>query len=231
MKTEVLSLAYDPHRKAVRQAKAEGRYVYIGRIYLHRPKGQRNWGNYAPDGKVEKNAPDIVAEHKRAVAAFEKWLPTKPSLTTNVAELRGKVLVCHCKGMPCHGEVLKKLAEGPKKRGRPLSDKGKWQRDRAKELGVSLRTVQRWEKDRQAISEDPQLANLARSNVDGLKQAKKAIRQRQKAMSRPEDTAKAMLYALRKWEDLEDSEVEAVRRHLLQVDFLDRLEGQWRRGN
>jgi hypothetical protein len=49
MKTEVRSLAYDPDRQVVREAKTDGRFVYIGRDYRQRPKGQRNWGNLAPD--------------------------------------------------------------------------------------------------------------------------------------------------------------------------------------
>ncbi len=98
METEIRSLAYDPDRQAVKEAKAAGRYVYIGRIHYQRPKGQGNWGNYAPDGKVDTTKPDQYAEHLRAVEAFQKWIQTQPNLMTSVAELKGKVLVCHCFG-------------------------------------------------------------------------------------------------------------------------------------
>jgi hypothetical protein len=39
------------------------------------------------------------------------YLPYKPSLTAILHELRGKVLVCWCAPEPCHGDVLKRLAE------------------------------------------------------------------------------------------------------------------------
>lgn len=42
MNTEVLSYVTDTDD--IRQAKDEGRFVYIGRDFRFRPKGQRNWG-------------------------------------------------------------------------------------------------------------------------------------------------------------------------------------------
>ena len=137
METEVRSLAHEKDRQVIREAKAAGRYVYIGRVHYQRPKGQKNWGNYAPDGKVDTSKSDLQAEHLRAVEAFRQWVKTQPNLMTSVAELRGKVLVCHCKGLPCHGHVLKELANKPKKRGRPVSEFGAFQRQSANELGVS----------------------------------------------------------------------------------------------
>ena len=113
----------------------------LGVSTIQRPKGQRDWGNHAPDGKVDTRKSDLQAEHLRAVEAFRKWVQTQPNLMTSVAELKGKVLVCHCKGLPCHGHVLKELANKPKKRGRPVSELGVLQRQTADELGVSLRTI------------------------------------------------------------------------------------------
>ena len=222
MQTEVRSLAYDPDRQAVREAKTTGRYVYIGRIHYQRPKGQRDWGNYAPDGKVDKSKPDQHAEHLRAVEAFRQWVKTQPNLMTSVAELRGKVLVCHCKGLPCHGHVLKELADKPKKRGRPVSELGALQRQTADELGVSLRTVQRWEKTRQLIASDPELSAKA-TTLEGRKEAQKLITQRNAAQDAPEKAAKAVLSAIKKWESLAPEDAEVTRAILMQTDFVDRM--------
>ena len=222
MKTEVRSLAYDPDRQVVREAKTDGRFVYIGRDYRQRPKGQRNWGNLAPDGKVDTTKPDQHAEQLRAVEAFRKWIKSQPTLMTSVAELRGKVLVCHCKGLPCHGHVLKELANKPKKRGRPVSEFGAFQRQSANELGVSLRTIQRWEKTRQLINSDPALAAKA-STPEGYKEANKIITQRIAAHNASEKAAKAILLAIKKWENLGPEDAEVTRDMLMKTDFVDRI--------
>ena len=222
MKTEVRSLAHDPDRQAVREAKAAGRYVYIGRDYLQRPPGQRNWGNYAPDGKVDKSKSDLQAEHLRSVEAFRKWIQTQSNLMTSVAELKGKVLVCHCRGLPCHGHVLKELADKPNKRGRPVSEVGAFRRQSANELGVSLRTIQRWEKTRQLIASDPELSAKA-TTPEGLKEAEKLITKRNAAQDAPEKAAKAILSAIKKWENLGPQDVEVTRDILMKTDFIDRI--------
>ena len=222
MKTEVRSLAYDPDRQAVQEAKAAGRYVYIGRAHYQRPKGQRDWGNHAPDGKVDTSKSDLQAEHLRAVEAFRKWVQTQPNLMTSVAELKGKVLVCHCKGLPCHGHVLKELADTPTKRGRPISERGALQREAAHELGVSLRTVQRWEKTRQLIASDPELSAKA-TTPEGLQEAKKLLIKRNADQDAPEKAAKAILSAIKKWESLAPEDAEVTRAILMQTDFVDRM--------
>ena len=222
METEVRSLAHEKDRQVIREAKAAGRYVYIGRVHYQRPKGQKNWGNYAPDGKVDTSKSDLQAEHLRAVEAFRQWVKTQPNLMTSVAELRGKVLVCHCKGLPCHGHVLKELADKPTKRGRPVSEFGAFQRQSANELGVSLRTIQRWEKTRQLIESDPELAAKA-TTPEGRQEAKKLITQRNAAQDAPEKAAKAMLSAIKKWENLDPEGAEITRDILLKTDFIDRI--------
>lgn len=228
METKVLSYVTDID--AIRDAKADGRFVYIGRIPRFRPKGQRNWGNYAPDGKVDETNPDQIAEHKRAVEAFRKWIHTQPHLMTHVAELRGKALVCHCRGLPCHGEVLKELADKQVKRGRPMSEMGAFQRQEAKQMGVSLRTIQRWEKQRQQILADPELAKLA-DTLEGFAEAKHILRERQKVANASVDTVKAMFAVLKRWEALGEEDAELVRDYLLSTDFIDRLTNLLERNN
>lgn len=220
LKTEVLSFVTDTD--AIRQAKADGRFVYVGRDQRQRPIGQRNWGNYAPDGKVDKTKLDQIAEHKRAVEAFRKWVHTQPHLMTNVAELRGKALVCHCRGLPCHGEVLKELADKQVKRGRPMSEMGAFQRKEAKLMGVSLRTIQRWEKVRSEISADPELAKKAET-LEGFVEAKRILRQRKKYDKAAHNAVKALFSGVKAWEALGKEDAELVRDYLLQTDFIDRL--------
>lgn len=45
------------------------------------------------------------------IAKYEAWLHTQPDLLAALPELRGKVLGCWCSPLPCHGDVLARLAE------------------------------------------------------------------------------------------------------------------------
>jgi len=47
---------------------------------------------------------------EEVIAKFEAWIKTKPELMAALPELRGKVLACHCAPLPCHANVLLKLA-------------------------------------------------------------------------------------------------------------------------
>jgi hypothetical protein len=69
------------------------------------------WGNpytfmdNAPRGTVR------VASRAEAIQRFEKYLRDCPDLIAAVkSELRGKSLVCCCKPLPCHGDVLLRIA-------------------------------------------------------------------------------------------------------------------------
>lgn len=48
---------------------------------------------------------------KAAVQRYRDYIATKPELLAEVGELRGKVLGCWCKPGPCHGDVLRELAD------------------------------------------------------------------------------------------------------------------------
>jgi hypothetical protein len=45
------------------------------------------------------------------IAKFEEWLMEQPELLAKVVELKGKRLGCWCAPLPCHGDVLARLAE------------------------------------------------------------------------------------------------------------------------
>jgi hypothetical protein len=48
------------------------------------------------------------------IAKYEAWIKTQPQLLDRLPELKGKVLGCYCKPLPCHGDVLARLADaGP----------------------------------------------------------------------------------------------------------------------
>jgi hypothetical protein len=65
-------------------------YVYIGR-------GSK-WGNPFKIG--ESSTRDDV------IYLYKKWILCQESLINELFELDGKILVCYCKPLACHGDVL-----------------------------------------------------------------------------------------------------------------------------
>jgi hypothetical protein len=88
----------------VKQATAEGRYVYIGR-------GKSSvWGNpftHIPTGTLAQ----FVVPYDRVLVEYEAYVRARLDLMQRLATLRGKVLGCFCKPRACHGDVLVKLFE------------------------------------------------------------------------------------------------------------------------
>lgn len=77
------------------------RYVYVGRP----GKGLKGpWGN-----------PFTTGTRAEKIAQYEEWmrerLAAEPKLRADVAALHGRILVCFCSPLPCHGDVLARLAE------------------------------------------------------------------------------------------------------------------------
>ncbi len=70
-----------------------------GAVYIGRPS---IWGNPFVIGKDgSRNA---------VIAKYEAWLLSQSSLVTELAQLRGKDVVCWCAPACCHGDVLVRLA-------------------------------------------------------------------------------------------------------------------------
>lgn len=69
-------------------------------VYIGRPGP---WGNpfkIGPHGTREE-----------VIARFDKWVRGQPELVARIkAELRGENLVCFCSPLPCHGDVLIRIA-------------------------------------------------------------------------------------------------------------------------
>lgn len=71
------------------------------------------WGNpYTHIKDARTRAQHIVATRAEAIAKYEEWIQQQPHLLAALPSLKGKVLGCFCKPLPCHGDVLARLANG-----------------------------------------------------------------------------------------------------------------------
>jgi Domain of unknown function (DUF4326) len=68
-------------------------------VYVGRPGP---WGNPYEIGRD--------GTREQVIAKYAAWIVTQPQLTARLGELRGKVLGCWCKPLPCHGDVLAAMA-------------------------------------------------------------------------------------------------------------------------
>lgn len=75
-------------------------------VYIGRPS---KWGN--PFSHLPSTCARYrVATREEAIKRYAEWIKTQPKLLAMLPELRGKVLGCWCDPLPCHGEILLKLA-------------------------------------------------------------------------------------------------------------------------
>lgn len=65
---------------------------------------ETQWGNPFRIGE-DGNRTEVIAR-------YAKWIQAKPELLADLPLLRGKRLGCWCKPLPCHGDILAKLADG-----------------------------------------------------------------------------------------------------------------------
>lgn len=70
-----------------------------GAIYIGRGS---KWGNPFRIGRDSDRA--------TVIASYEHWLRRQPHLLRALDELRGRDLVCWCAPLPCHGDLLRRLA-------------------------------------------------------------------------------------------------------------------------
>jgi hypothetical protein len=79
----------------------------IGTVYIGRPSV---WGN--PFSHVPGTTARFrVQTREEAIAKYEVWVQQQPHLVSALPGLRGKILSCWCKPLPCHGDVLARLAD------------------------------------------------------------------------------------------------------------------------
>ena len=90
-------------RVLVGWAEGAGRAVYIGRKY--RGWSDVGWGN---PFRAQTRSPE---EHDRVVALYARHLDENAILLGRLPELStGKVLLCWCHPLPCHGDELARRA-------------------------------------------------------------------------------------------------------------------------
>jgi len=77
-------------------------------VFIGRPS---KWGNpfsHTGFGAIR------VSTREEAIHRYEQWVRSQPHLMASIKrELRGKTLGCYCKPLPCHGDVLARIAEEP----------------------------------------------------------------------------------------------------------------------
>jgi hypothetical protein len=84
-------------RNAPKGWKTDSKYVYIGRRNVTFGVLESKWHNPYRSGNREKDIED-----------FERYLYDS-GLVNDVHELKGKILVCWCKPLACHGDILAEL--------------------------------------------------------------------------------------------------------------------------
>lgn len=76
-------------------------------VYIGRPSPFGNPFSHVPSALARFRA----RTREEAIAKYEEWLRAQPALIDRVKrELRGKVLGCWCAPLPCHGDVLARIA-------------------------------------------------------------------------------------------------------------------------
>lgn len=81
-------------------------------IYIGRPS---KWGN--PFSHLSNTlARYKVNNRDEAVEAYRKWIKEEDGqyLLADLHELKGKILGCWCKPLPCHGDILVELVNALK---------------------------------------------------------------------------------------------------------------------
>lgn len=78
------------------------------KVYIGRPS---KWGNPYTH-LVAKNLAEFKVEtREQAIEAYREWITNGDGkhLLNDLHELKGKTLVCWCKPLSCHGDVLLEL--------------------------------------------------------------------------------------------------------------------------
>lgn len=83
--------------------------IPVEAVYVGRPS---KWGNPMTVKELQRLFPnDTLTElNRKAVRWYERYLAENAKLMDDIEELTGKDLVCWCAPLPCHADVLLKLA-------------------------------------------------------------------------------------------------------------------------
>jgi Domain of unknown function (DUF4326) len=96
--TNVVNIKGRPKGRTLRDGE-----VYIGRANSWLGLKTSKWAN---PFTVRKDGTREECIHK-----YEDYLRSRPELCDALDELKGKTLACWCSPLPCHGDVLARLAE------------------------------------------------------------------------------------------------------------------------
>jgi hypothetical protein len=78
--------------------------VYIGRRNARYRLPASKWANpFSIRRETDREA---------VIETYERWLQQEPHLMAALHELSGLDIVCWCAPLPCHGDVLLRLANG-----------------------------------------------------------------------------------------------------------------------
>ena len=87
-----------------------------GAIYCGSAMRQQRLSRFANPFKLRRNATDT--ERIECVVMYERWLMMQPALLAQLHTLAGYNLACWCAPLPCHCDVLVRLANGAASRQR-----------------------------------------------------------------------------------------------------------------
>jgi hypothetical protein len=84
-----------------------------GAIYCGRPVPRRRISGspFANPFKLRRTA--SADERVECIACYERWLMMQPALLAQLHTLAGRDLACWCAPLPCHCDVLLRLANEP----------------------------------------------------------------------------------------------------------------------
>ena len=81
----------------------------LNRHHPNLPKDAVHIGRHTAFGNPYRHPKD--GTRKQVIEKFALWLATQPELIERIrTELSGKDLVCSCWPLPCHGDLLLKIA-------------------------------------------------------------------------------------------------------------------------
>lgn len=86
------------------------KHTQVYDVYIGRPS---KWGNPYKIGQCRPTYPEAGGPMTRedVIALYETWIQSRPDLLVALPELKGKILGCWCAPLPCHGDVLARLAD------------------------------------------------------------------------------------------------------------------------
>ena len=86
--------------------------VYVGRANSRYHFSASKWGNPMTVREIHALRPGLSKEEAYQVAVnwYIKYLAVNPELFKAIHELEGKDLACYCAPLPCHADILLKLA-------------------------------------------------------------------------------------------------------------------------